>query len=845
MNDIFSEVQEKFDILEVARDLGIRVKRIGSTYRADSIDNSGTGENALCLYTTTNSWYDFMLKIGGDITSLVAHVKFNGDTRQALRYLFPDRENSSFDRALKARKEFMEFIEFGNKNLFDNSRAVSSNALKYLHSRGITDETIKQLKIGVRSANGSIPESRIIFPYWDDAGKNVIYFTSRRFDNFGDGENEQSPKYKKASLQEYPFLHNAPMGLNTLHRKKDDTLVITEGVFDLLAFYQEGYSVLSPNGGDFGKMWKSVLEKVKDFKRVLLAFDSDKAGQDFTYNAARVLLQHRIPFFCVNMLTKDVAEHYEHAHNLDAIINSQTNGLKWLLNYIVPKTPFEELSIGEKDKAMEKCKTFIEEIAPFTKNTDVHQLLIALRSYFPKDWLSSLFEYARKGPSQTDVADTICTNHDIRYNPRAGYYEYQNPKTCAEERGIWKKIDPEVIHGYIRQEYGKFATGSKLSSTLQLIAADPNVLSDAPLREFNSYPLINFTNGTLHIDLDKLELKLMPHRREDYVTVQIPYAYNPDAKCPDWLRFIEEATMSHTDDQAVLQEFAGYTFLPDCRYQKALMLKGGGSNGKSVYFNVISAALGGHGKYGGGYISNTEPAKWSKDFRLMALRESWLNISSDVENDFRGAEGVFKKAVSGEFLEDSYKHKDPISFRPRSKLMVGCNYFPTVNDTSDGFMRRWLIVEFCSHFVEPDKVRPGTNDRIADPNLERKLLQQLPGIMNWMLEGLLKLMRQNHFTHTSRQDALIREFIAVNNPLYSFLEDVEDKLEGSDQGHVIPRSVFFEWYAEWAIKNNVLLLPSNRFYSNMRSVFQNISIPFGEEEQNWIFYSREDMPMSA
>ena len=66
------------------------------------------------------------------------------------------------------------------------------------------------------------------------------------------------------------------------------------------------------------------------------------------------------------------------------------------------------------------------------------------------------------------------------------------------------------------------------------------------------------------------------------------------------------------------------------------MLKGGGSNGKSVFFNIISVILGGLRDNGRGYISSTDPSKWAKDFRLMPLRHSWLNISYDMENDLRG-----------------------------------------------------------------------------------------------------------------------------------------------------------------------------------------------------------------
>ena len=831
---IFQEIQERYNILDVAKSLNIRLKKVGSSYRSDSLDGDG-GENALAFYEDSNSWYDFKLGIGGDVTALVAHAKFNGSMKDAIHDLLPGRENYRISKELQAKKDFMSNIELWHKNLFKADRKPSVEALNYLHNRGINDNTIRDLKIGI---DFQMSEYRLVIPYWDEAGKNVLYFTSRRLDD----SNEKSPKYKKASLEQFPFLRNAPMGLNSLKREKKDVLVITEGVFDWLAFYQEGYSVLSPNGGDFGKQWEEVLEKIKGFRRVLLAFDNDAAGQGFTYKAAQELIKHKIPFSCANLLTKDVAEHYELTHNLDAIFNSARSGNKWLLSYITPKVPFEELTVGEKEKAMDKCKKFIDDIAAFTNASEIHDMLINLRAYFPKDWISGLLEIARKGPAQADVAEKIRLSHDLLYNPRVGFFEYQDPAKHGIEKGIWKQLDPENVMSYINARLGRFATGSKLTSILKLVQTDMNILSDTPLYEFNSLPLVSFLNGTLHIDMKTGKGILKPHSRYDYTTVQLPYYYDPDAKCPKWEKFIDEITNERKDNQAVLQEFSGYVLNPDCKFQKALMLKGGGSNGKSVFFDIISAALGGLGKDGKGYIAGSEPSKWANDFRLMSMRTAWLNISRDMENDFRGAEGVFKKIVAGEVLEDSYKFKDNITFETRTKLMMACNFFPTINDTSDGFMRRWLIVELPMHYVAKGTVRPGTYDRELDPYLEDKLMKELPGIFNWILAGLQRLLKQKGFTHTKQQDALIREFRAANNPLYSFVEEKCEYFSGSDEGHIVPRQTVFSMFAEWAENNRIFPMPANRFYSNMKSVFNNLSMPFDEDYDNWIFYFQEALP---
>ena len=837
--NIFEAIQNKYSILDVAKDIGLTVTRVGNSYRSDCIDGSGRGHNALHYHTDTNSWHDYTLGISGDITDLVAYAMFgekSTDTiRKALQYLMPDWSNAKISEDIKAYEHFVKSIERWHNDLLDTSKNYAIRALDYLHSRRINDDTIRELNIGI---DPSCCEFRILIPFWDETKKKILYFTSRRYAWRDSGEEDESrPRWKNASLEYYPFLHTAPLGLNSLKRKKNNTLIVTEGIFDWLAFYQEGYSVLAFKEKKF---WKQSLDHIKEFSSVILAYDNDEAGQGYTYEAAKFLIQHKIPFSVAHMLTKDVAEHYQLTGNLDAIFASLINGLTWVTQYILPAKHYDELSPVEKEKAFIKCNSFIREIAIYADSAEVHKILISLKQYFPKDLVQGLFQIARKGPEQTEIRDKVISSHNIMYNPRTGFYEYQQPGLYAQQKGVWKQVDDETIMGYVSEKLGKFATGSKLTSILKLIKADQDVHSDFPVKVLNSKPCITFLNGTLHIDLNTGEAVLKPFSMYDYTTVQLPYYYDPDADCKVWKKFINDITNGRIDDQAVLQEYAGYTLLPHCKFQTALMLKGGGSNGKSVFFDIIKAILGGTGDDGRGYVSSTDPSKWGQDFRLMSLRHSWVNISYDMEKDMRGSEGVFKKVTAGEVLEDSYKHKDPISFNTRSKLMMACNYFPQVNDTSEGFMRRWLIVELPMHFVRKEKVRPFTNDRELDPFLEDKLMKELPGIFNWILAGLQRLLKQGEFTLTANHDRLINEFRTANNPLYAFVDENTEYFKGSDEGHIVERHAIFLRYAEWADKNKILPLPSNRFYSNMRSVFNSLSIPFDEDSGAWIFYFKEE-----
>ena len=857
--NIFQVIQEQFNIVTVAEQmLGLRLRKCGSTYRADSIAPDGGGKDALALYEETNSFYDWKLEIGGDIAQLVATVKFNGDIKQAIRFLMPDfysnfktdKERAQFEAKIaqeqKAKRDFALFINEWHNALFNPNDNYAKLARQYLLDRGFTLDTLKALKIGLRiEPFGSLKEPRIVFPYWNETSSAVVYFTSRKFPAFfkdgGYVEDERTPKYKKASLEQYPFLRNAPMGLNTLNRNRDKktgrVLVITEGVCDWLAFYQEGYSVVSPNGGGDEKFWKDIIKRVGEFCKVLLAFDNDDAGRDFTYKAAKFLMDADIPFECIdNQLTKDIAEYYQAAGNLDALINSTRPGLNWIIDSLKRPEPFETIPLNVQNDMLKKCRTVLAHISVSGTQTMLHDAMLSLRKYFPAELVSSLIKEAKieskedaktkKKNEQTLAANWIATHHRLIHDPRVGFYEYN------QTAGRWEHKTDENIGGYIIQYFGERATWQLVLSVRNILKNDCKVDSDSPVEKFNTLPLMSFINGTLHINVDTGEVELKPHAYTDYNTVRLPYVYNPRAKAPQWERFIEDITAGDKEAQITLQEFPGYALLPHCKYQKCLLLKGYGANGKSVYCDVIGEVFGGIGKNGRGYVSHVEPAKFREQFRLMPFMHSLMNISSDTETDIKGAEGVFKRIIAGEVLEDSYKFRDNVQFATRTKLFMCCNNFPVTGDTTEGFMRRFLVVELPRHYVDDPK--PNTNQRKIDYSLKDKLLQELPGIFNWIVQGMQRLIKQNGFSKSLKERKLLQEFRCVNNHVFAFVEENVARFFNEDgTGRRINKRSIFKAYISWCEDEYIQPISAHRFYSNLRGVLNYYGVTFTEKGLIW------------
>jgi putative DNA primase/helicase len=97
---------------------------------------------------------------------------------------------------------------------------------------------------------------------------------------------------------------------------------------------------------------------------------------------------------------------------------------------------------------------------------------------------------------------------------------------------------------------------------INLAQSEPGI----PVRvtELDTDPwLFNCLNGT--IDLRTGEL--LPHRKENLITVLIPVEYHPEAQYPRWLNFLDKVTGGDSELAIYLQRAVGYSLTGDTRSQ--------------------------------------------------------------------------------------------------------------------------------------------------------------------------------------------------------------------------------------------------------------------------------------
>ena len=97
---------------------------------------------------------------------------------------------------------------------------------------------------------------------------------------------------------------------------------------------------------------------------------------------------------------------------------------------------------------------------------------------------------------------------------------------------------------------------------------------------------INFNNGIYDIKTDTL----LEHSPEYKFLQKLPINYNPDAECPQILKFIKEVVKP--EDINVIQEMFGYSMYRSYKISVAFLLFGTGRNGKGVMLKLLRGILG-------------------------------------------------------------------------------------------------------------------------------------------------------------------------------------------------------------------------------------------------------------
>ena len=289
--------------------------------------------------------------------------------------------------------------------------------------------------------------------------------------------------------------------------------------------------------------------------------------------------------------------------------------------------------------------------------------------------------------------------------------------------------------------------------------------------------LINLMNGTFEVSTDHQTLR--PFDLTDFLTYQLPFEYDPKAKAPIFESYMNRV-LPDKSSQLVLAEYLGYVFVKHdsrrLKEEKALILYGTGANGKSVFFEIVSALLGNQNTSNYSLQSLTD----STGYYRAKLANKLVNYGSEINGRLESS--LFKQMVSGEPIEARLPYGNPLVLRQYAKLIFNCNELPRDVEHTNAYFRRFLIIPF-EVTIPPEE---------QDKHLHSKIIEsELSGVFNWVLEGLNRLLTQKRFTDCKAARLALEQYKSQSDSVKMFI--AENDYESSATEFNIVKELYIEY----------------------------------------------------
>jgi putative DNA primase/helicase len=338
---------------------------------------------------------------------------------------------------------------------------------------------------------------------------------------------------------------------------------------------------------------------------------------------------------------------------------------------------------------------------------------------------------------------------------------------------------------YLQAEHAQYVDGFGKNRSWSPDTTKVNKVLDALrtaclLRPSEQEPdsVIACRNGILSIG-DTVSLN--PHSCENFNLASLPYDFDPEAKCPRWLKFLDEVLPDDRQSQNLLQEFIGYVLSGETSLQKALSLCGPTRCGKGTIARIIGALL------GRSLVTSASIQQFGEQFGLADLVGKALCTLPDVRWDDRKevSRAVHKLLnITGEDeVSINRKFKKSWTGILGTRLLFMGNDPPQFRDTSSALANRLLHIWFPISFLGRE-----------NPLLTEELMRELPGILNWALRGLQHLRERGHFVQPESGKQLAQDVLESASPLREFVSD--RCVLGQGREETLP--TLYQVYCGWA-----------------------------------------------
>ena len=391
--EIIDEIVFRNDIIDVVGSY-VTLKRAGSNFSGlCPFHNEKTP--SFTVFTATKSCHCFGCGAGGDVITFIMRVE-NLNYREALEFLaaragitIPEDNSSAREDTVSRKRIYQMNIEaarFFRNCLMDKD--IGAEALEYYTERrklnmatikrfglgyspndfgmltnhlrrlGYTDE---EMQVGFLAGKSQKTgraydyyRNRVIIPLIDTAG-NIVGFGGRNMDG-------SEPKYINTSdtpaFKKSRFL----FALNFAKKHCEEYMILCEGYMDVIALHEAGFeNAVATLGTAITSDQARIFAKYT--KKVIVCYDSDKAGQKATQKAIRLLGEVGVELRILKLSgAKDPDEYIKKfgADSFRRVLSESKTGFEYHVDRIL--STYNVSMVEEKVKAVAEICALIADV---------------------------------------------------------------------------------------------------------------------------------------------------------------------------------------------------------------------------------------------------------------------------------------------------------------------------------------------------------------------------------------------------------------------------------------------------------------------------------------------------
>lgn len=355
------------------------------------------------------------------------------------------------------------------------------------------------------------------------------------------------------------------------------------------------------------------------------------------------------------------------------------------------------------------------------------------------------------------------------------------------EGGLWIDRDTRQLRTRIRRllaterkHLPKGVSQARINAVAAMLQ-DDLYIPDGKVSEMEleSASYVNLQNGLFNLDTFELE----KHRPEMYLTNQMDFVYDPEAKCDQFRKFLH-TSLTNDDGKpdhdmiALLLEMMAYSMTARTDLKASAWLVGAPDSGKSTTISFLRSLM--------GNLHATIDLNQLATNRFLLAGVVGKRVVTFTEADTTAflPDALYKAMVGGsDEIYVDVKNKDGISFVPTAKFWWAMNGAPRINDRSGATFNRLQVILF-DKTVAPE-------NRIA--NLGALLNREKAGVFNILIAAYRRLVTSGKFTQSERSHKWREQYQRENDTEFMY---ASEQLDFATSGRIGGQDLYND-YRHW------------------------------------------------